>query len=101
MSEQLNKFVREVLNIDAKVPGTGVSYAGFTGASSPRQQAIEDLKRKTLEFAAEHNKKDPNKEVFLKLSQEVEGNIQGLHALAVLDDSRLNNLLDGLHSLTT
>jgi hypothetical protein len=95
----VNDFVRQIIKLDVTPPGTSISYGGLVGASSPRQHAMEDLKRKTLEFAQENQKANPNKERIKELSKEIEGHLLGLNSLQAIDDRHLDKLRDELDKL--
>jgi hypothetical protein len=99
MNDNLKSFVGQIINLEANVQGASISSAGFAGAASPRQHSLDDLKRKTLEFASEYRKNDPSKEKLKELSNEVEGNLLGLNSLQVIDNNKLNSLTDELYSL--
>jgi SpoVK/Ycf46/Vps4 family AAA+-type ATPase len=97
--DKLQRFVDKILNLDAPVPGTGISSGGLFGAASSRQDALDSLKRKVLSFAREHRQRSPDKKILAQFSQEVEGNLQVLNSLAVIDDNALDTLIDELHEL--
>jgi hypothetical protein len=99
MNDRLNKFAQQIMNLDANVPGTGISSAGMAGAASPRQHALDDLKRKTLEFVAEHRKRNPDKSKLNELAGEIEGNLLGINSLQVIDDNQLDKIVNDLHLL--
>jgi hypothetical protein len=97
--DKLNKFVGMILNINAHVPGTGISSGGLMGAASSRQDALDSLKRKMLSFAREYQQRSPDQSALTQFSQEVEGSLQVLNSLSVIDDNALNTLIDELHEL--
>jgi hypothetical protein len=97
---QLKNFVGQIIGLNANPPGTGASYGGMLGSASPRGHAMDDLKRKALEFASEHTKKTQNKEKLETLKNEIEGHLLGLNSLQVIDDKLLNQLRDDLHNLS-
>jgi hypothetical protein len=98
--KQLKEFVEQIIALGANVQGSGISSAGFAGASSSRQHALDDLKKKSLEFVQEHQKSTPDKEKIKELSKEIEGNLLGLNSLQVIDDNLLDKLLDDLNKIT-
>jgi hypothetical protein len=97
--DRLNRFVDKILDLNAPVPGTGISSGGLFGAASSRQDALDNLKRRVLAFAGEYRQKSPDKMTLAQFSQEVEGNLQVLNSLAVIDDKALDTLIDELHEL--
>jgi len=97
--DRLNRFVNKILNLNAPVPGTGISSGGLFGAASSRQEALDSLKKKVLSLAREYRQKSPNKMALTQFSQEVEGNLQVLNSLAVIDNNALDTLIDELHEL--
>jgi hypothetical protein len=99
VNSELKNFVRQIINIDATPPGTNASYGGFIGASNPRQQAVEDLKRKTLEFAKERSKQKPDASLVNNLAASVEGHLHITESLAVIDSFMLDKLIDELSLL--
>jgi hypothetical protein len=44
--KQLKEFVEQIIALGANVQGSGISSAGFAGASSSRQHALDDLKKR-------------------------------------------------------
>jgi hypothetical protein len=99
MDENLKQFVSQVVGLDPTPPGTKASYGGLIGASNPRQQTVEELKRKTLQYAAERRRQTPNKNIANQLAKDIEGNFYSLHALSVIDDHSLNQYVDKLNSI--
>lgn len=97
--DKLNKFVGKILNLNAHVPGTGISSGGLMGAASSRQDALDSLKREALSFAREYRQGSLDKSALPQFSQEVEGSLQVLNSLGVIDDSHLDTLIDELHEL--
>jgi hypothetical protein len=100
MKSALNDFVSQIINLSATPTATGLSYGGLLGASNPRQQALEDLKRSALKFAGESNKNNPGSKMLEELAKQIEGNLLGLNSLQVLDDQTLDELTEKLHQLT-
>lgn len=80
------------------IPGTGASTSGL-GAMSPRQAAVLDLKKKTLDLNAELIKKTSNRYKLIQLFEAVEGGLQGLKTLGVIDDRHLAELSSELKTL--
>jgi hypothetical protein len=101
MEENLRQFVNKVVALDPTPPGTKASYGGFMGSSNSRLQTVEDLKRKTLQYAAEARKQSPNKNIADQLANQIEGNLHALNTLSVIDDHSLNGYLDHFHSIHT
>jgi hypothetical protein len=99
MDEDLKQFVNQVIDLNPTPTGTKASYGGFIGASNPRQQTVEELKRKTLQYAAEKRKQTPNINIANQLAKDIESSFYSLHALSVIDDRSLNQYIDKLKSI--
>jgi hypothetical protein len=96
----MQNFVREIIDLYATPPATNASYGGMIGASNPRQQALEDLKRTTLKFAAESTHNNPDPKILEELAKQIEGSLLGLNSLQVIDDQTLDKLITRLYQLT-
>jgi hypothetical protein len=92
MNERLAAFTDKIMRINAVAPGTAMSAGGLVGAMSPRQAAVLDLKKKTLDLNAELAKKTSNHYKAVELFEAIEGSLQGLKTLAVIDGHRLAEL---------
>jgi hypothetical protein len=99
MKSALNDFVSQIINLSATPTATGLSYGGLLGASNPRQQALEDLKRTTLKFASEYRNATRDKTKTQELTKEIEGHLRALNSLSVIDDNAFDKLLSELDIL--
>jgi hypothetical protein len=98
-ADKLRDFMNQVSSLRAAVPGTGMSSGGMWGAMSAQDEIIVSLRKNTAAFAAERSKPTPDQNTLKNLADEVEGSLQGLHSLSVIDDSKFDSLLDQLHTL--
>lgn len=98
MNERLAAFTDKVLRINAVIPSSSASESGL-GAMSPRQAAVLDLKKKTLDLNTELAKKALNRYKLIQLFDAVEGGLQGLRTLSVIDNRSLAELSSELKTL--
>jgi hypothetical protein len=96
---KLRDFMNQISNLRAAVPGTGMSSGGMWGAMSAQDETIVSLRKSAAAFATERSQQAPNQTVLNKLADEVQGHLQGLHSLSVINDRQFDSLLADLHSL--
>ena len=92
------QLVTQIMGLNAPVMATGESAGGYLGAIGPRQQLLLDLKKNTAAYAAETQKKQPDQSVIDKLKTDIEGSLKGAYAYDLINEEKLNFLIDLLHS---
>jgi len=91
--------MNQISGLRASVPGTGMSSGGMWGAMSAQDETIVSLRKNSAAFATERSKPKPDPDTLKTLADEVEGSLQGLHSLSVIDSSKFDSLLDQLYAL--
>ena len=99
VADKLKDFMDHVVSLRASVPGTRMSSGGMWGAMSAQDETLISLRKNSAAFAIERSKRTPDKDTLKSLADEVEGSLQGLHSLSVIDSSKFDSLLDQLYAL--
>ena len=95
----LRKFVDRVMGVSNGFIGFGNASAGILGATPANDDAVNNLRKSTLAFAAEYSKHNPDREKLVSLSEQVEGSLDAVKLFYGLSDNTLDELLTELESL--
>ena len=98
---ELKSFVAEIVGINSQFPKMTTFSPSGSGMITAQQTSVNSLKKSVLALAAETHKKQPDKYVVDGLFNEVEGGLQMLHSLGVIDNSTLGKLIGKLYLLKT
>jgi hypothetical protein len=96
----LNKFVEQVMEIEADYAGMGGASAGILGATGTNGQIVNDLRAHAMAFASELVKRSPNQKKLFELSYQVEGSLQSVKLVNGISDAKFEALISDLHALT-
>ena len=97
---KLDTFVHEVMAINATIAGMGGSYSGIMGTSSPSDQAIYQLKKTVIALASEYRKKEPQNKKLAEYAEEIETLLNTLQITSVISNSKYEQLITDLKSLS-
>lgn len=86
-------LINQIMSLDAPGLSVGGSGASFFGGASSKQQALLDVKRLAVEFAAETQKKQPDRAKIANLTNQIEAGLRTLNALNILDQTKLDEIL--------
>lgn len=95
----LNKFVEQVMNIEADYAGMRGASAGILGATGTNGQVVNNLRAHTLAFADEYVKQPSDQGRLGELSHQLEGSLQSVRLVSGISDDKLGELLSELHAL--
>jgi predicted amidohydrolase len=99
-NEAMRAFVGQVMEINATMPGMGSASSGILGMGTSGDKTVYQLKKTVLEFAAEHDKSNPDKALLEDLAGKIEGFIQTLQIFSVVSEERYDQLMKNLQALT-
>lgn len=89
------KLIGTIMNLNAPMTVKGASYFGIT---DPGHETLLDLKRITASFASETQKAKLDQAKITDLTNQIEATLQTLYALNVVDQSKLDDLLNLLQA---
>lgn len=95
----LNRFVEDIMHIDAGYAGMGGASSAIIGAEGTNDQITHSLRRNAIAFATERSKPQPDKKTLAELSRSVEGSLLAIRLFHGISDARLDSLLGELHRL--
>jgi len=104
---ELKEFTEKIMRISAPaipafgtgLPGVAGAPAAEQGAMTPAAQTLFDLKNKVAIFERAMSKDAKDLNQISQLSKDIEGNIQGLQTLSVIDDWQADSLIDQLQNI--
>jgi hypothetical protein len=94
----LDSFIKKIMNI--VVGRVGGNPAGIFGFPRTEDDVLDNLRSSVAAFAHEYSKQKPDKELILKLSEEIEGYLRTLQLTSVLSAEEFEKLLSDLRVLT-
>jgi hypothetical protein len=95
----LNKFVEQVMKIDAGYAGMGGAVAGILGATGTPGQIVTDLRTHAIAFATEYVKRPPNRKKLTDLARQLEASLYSIKLVNGISDERLEELTSELQAL--
>lgn len=95
----LNKFVEQVMKIEADYAGMRGASTGILGATSTGGQIVNDLRAHVLAFASEYVKLPLDRKKLAELSRQLEGSLRSVKLVNSISEARLEELLSELRSL--
>lgn len=95
----LNKFVENVVRINADYAGMGGASAAIIGAAGTNNSIIADMRRNVFAFAAEYSKPVADKSTLEQLAQQLQGSFLTLKMVDAISISRLDELNDNLEAI--
>jgi hypothetical protein len=96
--EDVTTFVHKVMAIKAVTVGMGGASAGILGVSATGDQTTHDLKEKVITFASLLREGTAENDVMRSLAREIEGLLQTLVTVSVIDETICDTLATDLDS---
>ena len=96
---ELRRFIEEIMAIQPSMAGLGGAASGITGTTGTEGAAGEKLRSDALAFAIEYSQANPDRDILIRLAQNLEGSLQTAKMVSGLSDAKLDELVAALHSL--